>query len=89
MSSLLLLHSSTQVKFMEFQQTSSLLLVLIIVTLETLLALYLSVQLMPILTVFQLSHGQKHNSHNSNILLLILNMRMLRKKEDALVMSEA
>jgi hypothetical protein len=34
--------------------------------------------------VFQLSHGQKLNSHNSNILLLNLNMKMPKKREDVL-----
>lgn len=89
MNSLLLLHSSTLVKFMEFQLTSLLLLVLTIVTLEIPPALYLSVQLMPIQMDFQLSHGQKLNSHNSNILSHNLNMKMPRKREDALVMLEA
>lgn len=88
MSLLLLLLSNILVKLMEFLSTSSLLLDSIIVTLETLLELYLSVQLMPIQTVFQLSHGQKLNSHNSNILLPNSNMKTPQKRRDVLIMLE-
>jgi hypothetical protein len=34
--------------------------------------------------VFQLSHGQKLNSHNLNILLLNLSMKMPKKRDNVL-----
>ena len=52
---------------------------------ETQLALYLSAQQMPTQMVFQLSHGQKLNSLNLNILLLNTNTRMLKRRKDALI----